>query len=111
MAQLHIPRLVLDLDGVDPALARQVAALLPGALERALGLAQGLAQEPGRAGSVPPPRPGSAQALADQAASRVLGRLQGHLSEQRAPAGRAAVPPSPPGGSRAMGEGQRGDPS
>ncbi len=73
MPHLHIPRLALDLDGVDPALARQVAALLPGALERALN--------PGRAGSTIPPAPGSAQALADQAAGRVAARVRSHLPE------------------------------
>ncbi|HNF87959.1 MAG TPA: hypothetical protein PLL19_01425 [Thiobacillaceae bacterium] len=67
---LHIPRLDLELPGVDADTARRVAELLPAALERALNPAPAAGR---------PPRAGSAQALAEQAAGRVVARLGGHL--------------------------------
>jgi len=72
MRHLHIPRIDLDLAGVDPATARAVADLLPAALRRALN---------GQAGTTRA-APGSPQALAERAAARVAGDIAPHLGGQ-----------------------------
>jgi len=71
MRHLHIPRIELDLAGVDPATVRAVADLLPGALTRALN---GHADTTRAA-------PGSPQALAEGAAARVAAGVAAHLAK------------------------------
>lgn len=63
--EFYLPRIDLDLIGIDADTARQVVALLPAALERALAADQ--AGQADIAGAVP----WSAQALADHAAASV----------------------------------------
>ena len=60
--EFYLPRIDLDLIGIDADTARQVVALLPAALERAL--------QPGQPAFHSAP-PWSAQALADHAAASV----------------------------------------
>lgn len=71
MRHLHIPRIDLDLAGIDPATARAVADLLPGALMRALN---GHADATRAA-------PGSPQALAERAAARVAAGVAPHVAK------------------------------
>lgn len=72
--ELSIPHLDLDLAGVDVDTARQVIALLPAALERAL-----YQNRPTVAGALP----GSAQALADTAAARVAAQVAARIATPR----------------------------
>jgi hypothetical protein len=75
--EFYLPRIDLDLIGIDADTARQVVALLPAALERALA-----ADQAAVAGAVP----GSAQALADHAAASVATQV---LAQTRHREGRA----------------------
>lgn len=78
--EFHLPRIDLDLIGIDADTARQVVALLPAALERALAAHQ--ADQADMAGTLP----GSAQALADSAAASVATQV---LAQTRHREGRA----------------------
>lgn len=81
--EFYLPRIDLDLVGIDAETARQVVALLPAALERALAADQAdQADQAEIAGALP----GSAQALADNAAASVATQV---LAQTRYREGRA----------------------
>jgi hypothetical protein len=81
--EFYLPRIDLDLIGIDADTARQVVALLPAALERALAADQAdQADQADMAGALP----GSAQALADKAAASVASQV---LTQTRQREGRA----------------------
>lgn len=80
ICELYIPRIELDIVGVDADTARQAVALLPAALERALAADQ--TDQADIVGALP----GSAQALADNAAASVATQV---LAQTRHREGRA----------------------
>ena len=102
MATYHLPRLTLDLHGVDPARAQAALDALPAALSAALAAAgsTGPGTRPAgardRGAPAQPIRfdaPPSAEALANAIAARIAGAVQG---AGRRPAG-SAGPPGPSG--------------
>lgn len=72
--ELYIPRLDLDLAGVDAETAEQIVALLPAALERALN--------PGHP-TISRAFTGAAQALADTAATRFAAIIATQVAKRR----------------------------
>lgn len=72
--RIHIPRVDLDLAGVSEETARKVVERLPAALTRALSAANGRSAPAGNAAGI-------ADALADQAARRIVATVRGRAGE------------------------------